>query len=37
MLHIKFQDHRASGSGEEEFERFLPYMYGHLGHVTMTI
>ena len=24
MLHAKFQDHRTSGSGEEE--RFLPYM-----------
>ena len=28
MLHAKFQDHRSSGSGEEEiFEVFLPYMY----------
>ena len=28
MLHAKFQDHRtsASGSGEEDFLRFLPYM-----------
>ena len=26
MLHAKFQDHRSSGSGEEEFERFSPYM-----------
>ena len=26
MLHIKFQDHRTSGSGEEDFLRFLPYM-----------
>ena len=26
MLHAKFQDHRTSGSGEEEFLRFLPYM-----------
>ena len=26
MLHTKFQDHRTSGSGEEDFERFLPYM-----------
>ena len=33
MLHAKFQDHRPSGSGEEDFLRFLPYM-GHLGHVT---
>ena len=27
MLHTKFQDHRTSGSGEEGFEDFLPYMY----------
>ena len=26
MLHAKFQDHRISGSGEEDFLRFLPYM-----------
>ena len=26
MLHAKFQDHRSSGSGEEDFLRFLPYM-----------
>ena len=26
MLHDKFQDHRTSGSGEEDFLRFLPYM-----------
>ena len=26
MLHAKFQDHSTSGSGEEEFLRFLPYM-----------
>ena len=26
MLHAKFQDHRTSGSGEEEFLRILPYM-----------
>ena len=26
MLHAKFQDHRTSGSGEEYFLRFLPYM-----------
>ena len=26
MLHVKFQDHRSSGSGEEDFLRFLPYM-----------
>ena len=26
MLHAKFQDHRTSGSGEEDFCRFLPYM-----------
>ena len=26
MLHAKFQDHRTSGSGKENFQRFLPYM-----------
>ena len=26
MLHAKFQDHRSSGSGEEDYLRFLPYM-----------
>ena len=26
MLHAKFQDHGTSGSGEEDFLRFLPYM-----------
>ena len=26
MLHAKFQDHSTSGSGEEDFLRFLPYM-----------
>ena len=26
MLHAKFQDHRSSGSGEEDFQSFLPYM-----------
>ena len=39
MLHAKFQDHRPSGSGEEDFLRFLT-IYGHgghLGHVTWTI
>ena len=36
MLHAKFQDHRTSGSGEEDFLRFLPHG-GHLGHVTWTI
>ena len=25
MLHAKFQDHRTSGYGEEDFLRFLPY------------
>ena len=35
MLQAKFQDHRTSGSGEEDFQRFLPYgRGGHLGHVT---
>ena len=26
MIHVKFQDHRTSGSKEEDFKRFLPYM-----------
>ena len=26
MIHAKFQDHRTSRSGEEDFLRFLPYM-----------
>ena len=33
MLHAKFQDHRTSSSGEEDFLRFFPY----LGMVTWTI
>ena len=36
MLQAKFQDHRTSGSGEEDFQRFFT-IYGrggHLGHVT---
>ena len=27
MQHAKFQDHSTSGSGEEDFCSFLPYMY----------
>ena len=26
MLHAKCQDHRISGSGEEDFLKILPYM-----------
>ena len=26
MLHAKFQDHRTSGSGGEDFLRFLPFI-----------
>ena len=39
MLHAKFQDHRTSGSGEEDFLKvFTIYgRGGHLGHVTWTI
>ena len=39
MLHTKFQGHRPSGSGEEDFLRvFTIYgRGGHLGHVTKTI
>ena len=36
MLHVKFQDHRTSGSEEEDFLKvFTIYGHGgHLGHVT---
>ena len=39
MLHAKFQNHRPSGSGEEDFLKvFAIYSHGgHLGHVTLTI
>ena len=39
MLYAKFQDHRTSGSGEEDFLKvFTIYGHGsHLGHVTCTI
>ena len=39
MLHAKFQDHRTSGSREEDFLKvFTIYgRGGHLGHVTWTI
>ena len=31
MLHAKFQDHRTSGSGEEDFLKvFITYAYGQL-------
>ena len=33
MLHVKFQNHRTSGSGEEDFLKFLPYM----GMVTILV
>ena len=26
MLHSKFRENRPAGSGEEDFEGFLPYM-----------
>ena len=26
MLHTMFQGHRSTGSGEEDYLRFLPYM-----------
>ena len=36
VLHAKFQDHRPSGSGEEDF--YAIYSHGsHLGHVTCII
>ena len=38
MLHAKFQDHRTSGSGVEDFNVFIIYGHGsHLGHVTWPI
>ena len=39
MLHTKFQGHWSTGSGEEDFLRFLPLYWhgGHVGHVTQTI
>ena len=39
MLRAKFQDHRTSGSGEEDFYRFFTIygLGGHLGHVTCII
>ena len=39
MLHAKFQDHRTSVSGEEDFLNvFTIYgRGGHLGHLTWTI
>ena len=38
MLHAKFQNHRPSGSEEEDFIFFAIYSHGgHLGHVTLTI
>ena len=36
MLLIKFQGHQSIGSGED-FLRFLPYMGGHVGHVTLLV
>ena len=39
MLHVKFQNRRPSGSGEEDFLKFFAiYSHGgHLGLVTLTI
>ena len=39
MLYAKFQNHRPSGSGEEDLlKAFAIYSHdGHLGHVTLTI
>ena len=40
MLHTKFQNHRPSGSEEEDFlkKKIAIYSHGrHLGHVTLTI
>ena len=32
MLHAKFQDHRTSGSGKEDFFKVFA-IYGHGGHL----
>ena len=39
MIHAKFQDHRTSASGVEDFFKvFTIYWHGgHLGHVNWTI
>ena len=40
MLHAKFQNHRLSGSEEDDFYFYFFAIYshgGHLGHVTLTI
>ena len=40
MLHVKFQNHRLFGSGEEKkiLNVFAIYSHGdHFGHVTLTI
>ena len=39
MLHAKFQNHRPSGSGEEDFLKVFAINTpgSHLGHVTLTI
>ena len=37
MFHAKFQNHRPSGSGEDDVKVFAIYSYGTLGHVTHTI
>ena len=41
MLHAKFQNHRPSGSEEEDFfKMFAVHIYsngGHLGHATVII
>ena len=39
MFHAKFQNHRPSGSGEEDFLKiFAIYSHGgHLGYVTLAI
>ena len=38
MLHTKFQGHRSTGSGEEDFKVFTINGHGsHVGHVTQLI
>ena len=38
MVHVKFQNHRLSDSGEKHFKGFSINTHsGHLGHMTWTI
>ena len=37
MLHAKFQDHRTSGSREEDFLMFLPYSTASETFISFTL